>query len=415
MRAGSAPPLADAPCNSNRAGSRADRDRREAIDWYFLDRLPGRIDLSRFAPVPLDRDPDWLAARLVGTGHRLRWLVRGECDSPLGCLPFEVHTGRLSYRLGERQLASVPVLRYAARGDPLCDDPQALPGIWRPLREAIGSSGAVFLEGVDTNGPLGALLNARSGPVRELFHVLPWGAAHQRRLIRLEAESGLDGYLKRLGAGTRKDLRRTVRRFHDASNGAARVERFSAVEDVERLAAAVARVSRKTYQYHLLGLGFDGSVQRIEQLRALAAGGWLLAYILWVGEQPVAFQIGHRDERVFYGHEIGFDPAHSKLQPGIFLHLNVIEDLLAQRIEVFDFLSGDSLYKQRLSTDARVERHYYLIPRGWPGTVRATALRALNTLSEGVGAALDRAGLKTRLRRSWRRQAVSRASRDRTR
>lgn len=410
MRAGSESRPGDDPCDSIGADSRDDRDRRKMADWYFLDRFPGRIDLSRFAPVALDRDPDWLAARLVGTGHRLRWLIRGNCESPLGCLPFEVHMGSLPYQLGERELASVPVLRYASSGDPLCDDQVTLPGIWRPLREAIGSSGAVFLGEVDANGPLGAMLNARGGPVREHFHVLPWGAAYRRRLIRLEAESGLDGYLKRLGSGTRKDLRRTVRGFHDASIGAARVEPFSAVEDVERLARAVAQVSRKTYQYHLLGLGFDDTAQTIERLRALAAGGWLRAYILWLGERPVAFQIGYRDERVFYAHEIGFDPAHSKLQPGIFLHLNVIEDLLAQRIEVFDFLSGDSLYKQRLSTDAHVERHYYLIPRGWPGTARTAALRALNMLSEGVGAVLDRTGLKTGLRRLLRRQAMLRAT-----
>jgi CelD/BcsL family acetyltransferase involved in cellulose biosynthesis len=85
-------------------------------------------------------------------------------------------------------------------------------------------------------------------------------------------------------------------------------------------------------------------------------------------------------------------------------------DLLADGICRFDFLAGDSLYKQRMSNTSREERHYYLIPRGWPGTVYAVALVGVNFLSERIGRWLEASGLKERIKRFVRAAAVKHSS-----
>jgi CelD/BcsL family acetyltransferase involved in cellulose biosynthesis len=104
---------------------------------------------------------------------------------------------------------------------------------------------------------------------------------------------------------------------------------------------------------------------------------------------------------------MGYDPQFSKLQPGIYLLAEIVSDLLSNNIYCLDFLSGDSLFKRRLSNTSRKERHYYLIPRGWPGTAYALSLSASNFLSEKIGSWLDKKGLKSRIKRSIRDTAVT--------
>jgi CelD/BcsL family acetyltransferase involved in cellulose biosynthesis len=145
------------------------------------------------------------------------------------------------------------------------------------------------------------------------------------------------------------------------------------------------------------------------QLRAAAAGGWLRAYVLWIGDNPVAFGLGYQDGNTYYGHHVGYDPDISKLQPGIYLHTEVMADLLADGICRFDFLAGDNLYKQRMSNKLREERHYYLIPRGWPGTMYARTLVGVNFLSETIGNWLQKSGLKERIKQIVRTVAVKRS------
>ena len=189
--------------------------------------------------------------------------------------------------------------------------------------------------------------------------------------------------------------------------------RYTEPEQAAELASAMAHISRKTYQYHLLGLGLENTPEQVRQLRATADGGWLRAYILRIDDEPMAFGLGYRDRSTYYGHHVGYDPVISKSQPGIYLHTEVMKDLLADGVSRFDFLPGDSLYKQRMSNRLREERHYYLIPRSWPGTGYASMLLATNFLSERIGGWLHRSGLKERVKRFVRAIAIKRSGHDR--
>ena len=379
------------------------------MQWYVADAPPETLDLGLLEPVPLDLDWRWLRIRADGIDKYVRYFLAGDQRRPRAYAPFFVHPGALAYCLGETTIFRIAVQRYAMQGAPLCDDPAVLGGLFKPLRETIGKRSVVFFEGVVLGSPLAELLASPSGPVADSFHVIPYGPVYTLRLIELPAGANLEDYLATLSRKTREDVRRTRKNFGAKATARVQVICYTEPEQAEDLAAALAQVSRKTYQYHLLGLGLEDTSDHVAQLRATAGGGWLRAYVLWIGNDPMAFGLGYHDRHTYYGHHVGYDPAISRMQPGIFLHTEVMADLLANGIHRFDFLSGDSLYKQRMSNSSRQERHYYLIPRGWPGTGYAGMLVAINRLSEAVGRGLTRSGLKARVRRMIRAAAVRRS------
>lgn len=374
--------------------------------WNSVNADGHALDLSLVSPVPLELDPRWLHSRMNGEEKYVRYFLLGDRQRPSGYAPFIVHPTALKYYFGETTVFSIPVLRHAIQGTPLCDNEEMLAGLFEPLRKAVGNRGVVFFEGVPVGSPLAHMLNLSTSPVRDFFHVVPYGPVYARRLIQLPEGAQYDDYLATLGTSTRRDVRRTRRDFCAGAKGTVRMTRYTEAEQADELADAVANVSRKTYQYHLLGLGLENTPEQIAQLRVAADGGWLRAYVLWIGDTPVAFQLGYHDSYTYFGHHVGYDPEVSKMQPGIYLHSEVMADLLANGICRFDFLSGDSLYKQRMSNSLREERHYYLIPRGWPGSVYAGTLVIVNSLSEAIGRWLDKSGLKERFRRLVRRAAV---------
>jgi hypothetical protein len=380
------------------------------VQWHVANASGNTPDLSLLGSVPLELDPIWLSRRVNGVDKYVQYFLLGDQCRPCGYAPFFVHPSALAYCLGETTIFHVPVQRYAMQGAPLCESRTVLAGLFKPLGETVGKRGVIFFEGVPLGSPLAELLTSADSPVSDLFHVVPYGPGYTRRLIELPTGAQFEDYLRTLGSKTREDVRRTRRNFAVKAGGSVKTVRYTAPEQADELAAALAQVSRKTYQYHLLGLGLENTPEHVEQLRAKAADGWLRAYVVWIGDTPVAFGLGYRSGDTYYGHHVGYDPDVSKLQPGIYLHAEAMADLLPDDICRFDFLPGDSLYKQRMSNKSREERHFYLIPRGWPGTAQARTLLAVNYLSEAIGRGLEKSGLKESIKRMIRNSAVKRSS-----
>lgn len=378
--------------------------------WYWADASDISLDLSLLMPIPLGLDPRWLCSHINGVDSHIRYFLLGDRQRPYGYAPFVVRQGTISYCLGEISIFRIPVVRYTMQGSPLCENHELLAELFEPLHKVVGKRGVVFCESVSAGSPLADLLTLPTSPVFKYFHVVPYGPLYARRLIELPAGSQFEDYLNTLSTKTQYDIRRTRKNFTVKAKGPVKVICYTKSEQADELAAALSYVSRKTYQYHLLGLGFENTPEYIAQLRSDASGGWLRTYVLWIGENPVAFRHGYHDGKTYYAHGIGYDPEISKLQPGIYLHTEAVSDLLANGICRFDFLSGDSLYKRRMSNAFREERRYYLIPRGWPSTVYAYAMVAVNSLSDTIGRWLEQNGLKDRIRKIIRTSAVRRST-----
>ncbi len=376
--------------------------------WYLTDIPCSAINLSLLGSIPFELDPHWLNSRINSPDKYVQYFIQGDLYHPCGYAPFFVHPGKLDFRFGEITLVSIPVYRYALKGAPLCEDYSSLAELIKCLKENIDPSNVVFFEGVRTRSALDKLLTETGSPVFNLFHVVPYGPTYERRLIELPVGTQFEDYLQKLGSGARSSLRHTIKNFKTmTTKNTVKVTCYTEPEQADELITILTQISRKTYQHHLLNLGFENNPEQLVQLRTAASGGWLRAYVLWINETPAAFNIGYHHDHIFYGYDMGYDPEFSKLQPGVYLLTEVIADLLSNGIYCLDFHSGDSLYKRRLSNTSIEERHYYLIPRGWPGTAYALSLSASNFLSEKIGNWLDKIGLKSRIKRSIRDRTVS--------
>ena len=378
------------------------------MNQWHLTNLPGNtINFSLLGNVPIELDPHWLNSHINSPDKDVQYFLQGDQDNPCGYAPFFVHPGNLDFCFGEITLFSIPVHRYAMQGAPLCEDHSSLTELFKCLRKKIDTNNVIFFEGVREDSQLNELLTTTKSPVLNLFHVLPYGPTYDRRLIELPNGAQFEDYLKTLSGSARTNIRRMIKNFTAMEKDAVNVTCYTEPEQIDELIANLAEISKKTYQHNLLSAGIENNPEQIQKLRAAATGGWLRGYVLWINDVPIAFNVGYHHENIFYGHDMGFDPDFSKLQPGVYLLTRVITDLLSKGIYCLDFLSGDSVFKRRLSNTSRKEQHYYLIPRSWPGTAYAISLSATNFLSRVIGNWLDKKGLKTRVKRLIRKNSIA--------
>ena len=378
------------------------------VQWHVTNDPSNDINLSSLGSIPFELDSNWLTSRINSSDKYVQYFIQGDKQHPCGYAPFFVHPGKLDYHFGEITLVSLPVLRYAIKGAPLCKDQSSLTELIKYLRKKIDKSNVIFFEGVRTGSSLDNLLTDNNSPVFDLFHVVPYGPTYERRKIKLPANTQFEDYLQTLNSNSRTNLRHAIKNFKAmTAKNSIKVTCYTEPEQVDELIAILSQISHRTYQHHLLSLGIENNPEQVVELRSAASYGWLRAYVLWIDDAAVAFNIGYNHGHTFYGYHMGYDPKFSKLQPGIFLLAEIVVDLLSKNIYCLDFLSGDSLFKRRLSNASKKERHYYLIPRGWPGTAYAFSLSTSNFLSEKIGNWLERRGLKSRIKRSIRDRTVT--------
>ena len=130
--------------------------------------------------------------------------------------------------------------------------------------------------------------------------------------------------------------------------------------------ADATRISRKTYQWNLLGLGLRDSEGLTRQLAYEAERGLLRNYILYCRDDPVAFMIGAQAPgAIYYYIDVGFDPDYAKWSVGSMLQLKVLRDLFASpgTPALFDFSTGEGEHKARFGNQSRPEANVMLLPK----------------------------------------------------
>ncbi|TFH06799.1 MAG: GNAT family N-acetyltransferase [Nitrosomonadales bacterium] len=329
-------------------------------------------------PKNIESLPRWMWIHCLGADQRVKTFMHASpqgWDALIACF---VHNNMLRLTIGPMVLASIPVTRHDIRTLHSDEESLIVNGLVA-IRNALEVSGLIFLEGIKEHSVLGKCLR-NSEELKQNYHILAFGPPCDHHYIDLPET--FDEYFGTLGASTRKDIRRTQSRLEKKGDGECVVEKYLRVEDVARFVDDACVVSSTTWQY----LKRDGGLRDPQMLRDrfnhTARLGWFRSYLLRVHGKPVAFQLGHVFEGVYYAQEIGYDPSWAKKQVGIYLIVAVIEDLIynGQTIHFFDFGDTDSLYKQRLSNRSSRESFYYLFPR----SVRMSALWIALRISIGV-------------------------------
>jgi hypothetical protein len=376
------------------------RSRSEAI-------LTGHPDRHLFHTV------DWLLATSGGNPAAVRAFFLEAPDGTVGYAPFVLQPWRLRFRLGEITLAARPLVRLHLMGGPLLAGGEDAPGpptiaLFSAVRDQLQSGQVVFLEGVPVDSTLGRLVGGTEA-ARLPFRALRYGAPSPRHFIRLPPS--LDDYLGSLGKRTREGLRRRRRKLGSHLGDDLELRTITRAADVGAFVEAAGLVSRKTYQWHLLGLGLRDPDALRKRLEDLAEKGWTRCYLLVARGTPVAFMIGYQHRGIYHYMDVGFDPAWREHSVGTVMHLEVLEELITSDDppEVFDFSTGTGEHKERFGTESRIEANWLLIPRGVRGRCLAAAYRTAEAVSNGLARTAEVLGIKAALKR-WVRRSSSRSS-----
>ena len=172
-------------------------------------------------------------------------------------------------------------------------------------------------------------------------------------------------------------------------------------------------ISKKTYQWHLLGLGLRKPDELERTLAAMARRGWTRCYLLECGGVATAFMIGYLYAGTYYYVDVGFDPDWEKWSVGTVLHLEVLRDLVGgNAARSFDFSSG--LRHPQEALQQRIARRGQLPagPHGARNNIFDRRLPRHGRLVGRRGGLSDRLHLKTAVKRLVRRHATDKANDD---
>ena len=359
--------------------------------------------------------------------HDLAWLFEAEdrnirdvaiyvCrrdGDVVGYAPFVIQPWALRFMLGEITLISARVQRLHLHGGPvssangLAESDPAI-SLLALVCQALKSRQVVFLEGVPYDGPLEHALADRR--LLRCFRVVQIGARYERRLIMLP--DNFDVYLKSLTPHTRQNLRTGYRKLANRLGADPKLLSYTAVAQMPEFVRKAVAISKKTYQWHLLGLGLRDAEKLERTLTAMAKRGWSKCYLLDCGGITTAFMIGYQYRGTYYYVDVGFDPDWDRFSVGTLLHQEVLRDLIgsADRPQWFDFSSGSGPQKERFSNRSRAEANFLLVPKTLRGLALVWTYQGFMTFSDYAVGLLDKLHIKAAVKRMVRRSSTRRAS-----
>jgi CelD/BcsL family acetyltransferase involved in cellulose biosynthesis len=375
-------------------------DRNEALALSKLALNSSRLGARAF-------DMTWRSGSINDPSSLRVFVLRREA-TPVGLAVFSVHSKALALRLGEISIANVSLIRHWHLGDPYLDvtlDSAAATDACRALVSAatsqLGRRECLFFEGLPVEGPMRDAIAGSKSNTATLR--LDLGDDFEHQFIRMP--NSFADYLEQLGSRSRQSLLYSRRRLAKDMGDDVRCECFESEQSIERFVVDATAVSRKTYQWNLLGLGLRDPEALSNTLRLAARNGWLRSFILYCRQAPVAFMLGSQHGDCYYYDDVGYDPDFSKWSVGSVLQLLVLEQLLGRpdKPTTFDFSTGYGEHKGRFGNFSRRECNLLVLPRTFANVALGHAYRGTDRLSRSAARILANAGLKDRLKRLIRR------------
>jgi hypothetical protein len=269
--------------------------------------------------------------------------------------------------------------------------------ILRSLRA--GEADVAVLEHFNIAHPLSK--RARTLPARLCTDLFPTAQSHHRRTL-----GGAEPLLASLSSNERNNQRRREKRLRQEFREL-RIGCLHDASSLDTLLRDVEAVARSSYQRRL-GVGFSDTAQMRERLAFEAEKGTLRGHVLYADGKPCAFWIASLYRGVLSNDFMGFDPAYSKYAPGMYLVLNVLEEVRRDPSvgtdPVVDFGIGDGEWKARLGNEQWQEASIAV----FAPTIKGVALNAVRTAAavadRGARALLRHSRMLPQLKRLWRQQ-----------
>jgi CelD/BcsL family acetyltransferase involved in cellulose biosynthesis len=294
------------------------RDTRHELRWDPLFILPGWLQVwwQEFAPE-----------------SQLQLIAIRQDEKVLGIAPLQVRGGTASI------IGSTDVSDY-------------VDFIVSPGREE--DFFTVLLDHLEENG-VGCLdlgpLRPESSVLRHLVNVAKrrgYGVSSESEGVSLELSlpSTWDEYLAALSKKQRHEVRRKLRRLHEAGEvGYRTLSEGSAIRDVMGVFLRMFSESRNDKEAYM-------TVQRETFFRSMAAKmadwGLLGIGVLDFDAQPVAMVLSFTHNNTVHLYNNGYDPNYRSLSIGLMSKVFCIKDSIEKGREKFDFMKGNEDYKYHL-------------------------------------------------------------------
>jgi hypothetical protein len=212
----------------------------------------------------------------------------------------------------------------------------------------------------------------------------------------------IDLFYKSLSKKHRGNIKRAVNKLYSEFAGQVNIVIYTKEDELNDAIKAASHISCSTYQ-HGLGCGFVDNSWMRELLTTAARCGWLRMSVLFVNQEPCAFQIGLRYGEQYMLDQIGFDPKWGKYEVGTILFVKTLEDICADKyMKCIDYGFGDAAYKRSYG-DKQWQEVTVHIHASRPYSVFLNMLQsAMAGFTTGVHKVLDSIGLTARIKRYWR-------------
>lgn len=259
-----------------------------------------------------------------------------------------------------------------------------------------GEADIIYLSNIKSDSPLYDL--ARTIPSYLFRDHFPISNVH----LKMTVPPNMDAFFSARSRKHRYWLRRLERVLEKEYPGNITTKYFFEEKDLNQLFTDAELVSQKTYQRRL-DAGFIDNETTRNTYSLLANKSLLRAYLLYIGEKPSAYWIGHQYGDTFHLGSTGYDPALRDYELGTILFLKMIEDLCSiKELKFIDFGFGDASYKRRFGDQSWNETSIYIFAR----SLRGISLNIAGTITSMIYqfsiVILKRVGLLEKVKRGWR-------------
>lgn len=212
----------------------------------------------------------------------------------------------------------------------------------------------------------------------------------------------VESFYESIPSKHKREWRRCERRLAKECEGPVEVFCYCKESEIDQIMKVACDISARSYK-HAMNIGITDDALTRALLTQAAREGSLRAYVLYVNNDPCAFEFGVHYRETFFVEYMGYDPALSSFGPGALLWVKVIEDLCTDSaINTLDYGFGDAPYKQRLGTKVWQEASVCIFAlRPYPIFVNMlrTSTMGLNASLEYI---LNKTGLTDWIKRHWR-------------
>ena len=237
--------------------------------------------------------------------------------------------------------------------------------------------------------PVGTGLSRLAFPPGSIRYV---ASCTERYFVALDGS--FHDYLQKFRAKARHNLKRTVHKFGDLSNGDIRCLQMCSPAEMGQFREFAIRISRNTWQERVGGPGFPRSEEFGMRIADLAVKGLARGVVLFHRDRPVSYAFCRAQDDCLLYARTAYDEAYAAWSPGRVLLYLLLERLFEEgKYRYLDFGEGTLPYKQFFSTGhSRCARIIYF-RRNSRNVAVVMGHWSLTTLSRCGGRVLEFLGL----------------------